>query len=200
MNCLQQVTQKLKRKKKQALTSLSLSSQEMSQSYSPFSNEMSYLGNKLIYSKSTEAWTSQRHVFHLSQVILNTLFFLHERGRGEGRNRRAQNPSLTGMVFEGRCRDSIWFWLRSSKRSRHISRLTKCHKQKTSCYKICKQEFSMNGRVNNSFSKWLPVGLFLDFENRKSCCNHSVWFPASQAVGIWDKHKYLKHCLFHNYS
>lgn len=182
MNCLQQVTQKLKRKKKQAFTSLSLSSQEMLQSYSPFSNELSYLGNKLIYSKSTEAWRSQRHVFHLSQVILIALFFLHGRGSDEGRNRRAQSTSLTGMVSEGRCRDSIWLMLTSSKRSWHISRLTKCHKQKTSCYKICKQELSVNGRVNNSFSKWLPVGLFVDFENRKSCCNHFVWFPASHKL------------------
>lgn len=35
------ITQKLKRKKKWASTGLSLSSQEMLQSYSPFSNEMS---------------------------------------------------------------------------------------------------------------------------------------------------------------
>lgn len=44
-NCLQRITQKLKRKKKQVLTGLSLSSQEMLESYSPFSNEMSYLEN-----------------------------------------------------------------------------------------------------------------------------------------------------------
>lgn len=47
---------------------------------------------------------------------------------------------------------------------------------------------------------WLKVALFLDFEDRKSWRDHLVQFPVSQAVGIWDKHKYLKHCLFQYYS
>lgn len=43
------------------------------------------------------------------------------------------------------------------------NRLTECHKQKASCYKLCKLELRMNGRVNKFFSQLTLSGFILRF-------------------------------------